>query len=111
MIASGAGYDVIVVETVGVGQSEISVCDMVDAFALIVPPAAGDELQACTCMHMHMLHACRCTYMHLYICYMPQHANSTLQGYLYIQWNLSNKVTLGTGNSGCIIQIIIVSII
>lgn len=45
ILCEGAGYDVIVVETVGVGQSEISVCDMVDAFALIVPPAAGDELQ------------------------------------------------------------------
>ena len=78
MIASGAGYDVIVVETVGVGQSEISVCDMVDAFALIVPPAAGDELQACTCihMHMHMLHACRCKYLCTCDMNMP-HTNVT----------------------------------
>ena len=44
---SGAGYDVIIVETVGVGQSETAVCDMTDMFLLLVPPAAGDELQVC----------------------------------------------------------------
>ena len=32
-------------ETVGVGQSETAVCDMVDMFVLVIPPAAGDELQ------------------------------------------------------------------
>ena len=42
---TGAGYDIIVVETVGVGQSETAVCDMADIFVLIIPPAAGDELQ------------------------------------------------------------------
>lgn len=41
-----AGYNVVMVETVGVGQSETAVCDLVDVFALIVPPSAGDELQA-----------------------------------------------------------------
>ena len=44
----GAGYDVVIVETVGVGQSETAVCDMVDMFVLMTPPAAGDELQVCT---------------------------------------------------------------
>ena len=39
------GYDVILVETVGVGQSEYAVVDMVDAFCLLLPPASGDELQ------------------------------------------------------------------
>ena len=41
----GAGYDIIMVETMGVGQSETAVVDMVDMFVLLVPPAAGDELQ------------------------------------------------------------------
>ncbi|XP_064393045.1 methylmalonic aciduria type A homolog, mitochondrial-like [Halichondria panicea] len=45
MLCEGAGFDVILVETVGVGQSETAVCDMVDMFVLIIPPAAGDELQ------------------------------------------------------------------
>ena len=45
ILFSAAGYDIILVETVGVGQSEIAVCDMVDMFVLIIPPAAGDELQ------------------------------------------------------------------
>ncbi|XP_015918773.2 methylmalonic aciduria type A homolog, mitochondrial [Parasteatoda tepidariorum] len=40
-----AGYDVIIVETVGVGQSEFHVSYMVDMFAMIVSPAGGDELQ------------------------------------------------------------------
>ena len=39
------GYDTIIVETVGVGQSEYAVADMVDAFCLLLPPTAGDELQ------------------------------------------------------------------
>lgn len=41
----GAGYSTVIVETVGVGQSEIAVADMVDIFVLLLPPAAGDELQ------------------------------------------------------------------
>lgn len=44
-ILEAAQFDVIVVETVGVGQSEIAVRDMTDVFVLLVPPAAGDELQ------------------------------------------------------------------
>ena len=44
-LCEAAGFDVIVVETVGVGQSEVAVADMVDCFCLIVAPGAGDELQ------------------------------------------------------------------
>lgn len=44
-LCEGCGYDVILVETVGVGQSEIAVFNMVDMFCVLVPPAAGDELQ------------------------------------------------------------------
>lgn len=40
-----AGFDVVIVETVGVGQSETAVADMVDFFALLISPAGGDELQ------------------------------------------------------------------
>jgi len=39
------GFDIVIVETVGVGQSEVAVSDMVDMFILIIPPAGGDELQ------------------------------------------------------------------
>ncbi|KAI8929365.1 ArgK protein-domain-containing protein [Entophlyctis helioformis] len=45
ILCSAAGYDVILVETVGVGQSETMVADMVDMFALLVAPGGGDELQ------------------------------------------------------------------
>jgi len=41
----GRGYDVVLVETVGVGQSEIAVADMTDFFLVLVLPGAGDELQ------------------------------------------------------------------
>jgi len=44
-ICEGAGYDRIVVETVGVGQSETAVEAMVDMFLLLVSPGGGDELQ------------------------------------------------------------------
>ncbi|CAM0134926.1 unnamed protein product [Umbelopsis sp. WA50703] len=40
-----AGYDVTLVETVGVGQSETMVAEMVDMFVLLVGPGGGDELQ------------------------------------------------------------------
>ena len=40
-----ANYDTIFVETVGVGQSEMTVAEMVDMFILLCPPAGGDELQ------------------------------------------------------------------
>ena len=40
-----AGKDVVIVETVGVGQSEAAVADMVDLFMLLLLPGAGDELQ------------------------------------------------------------------
>ena len=45
LLCEAAGYDVILVETVGVGQSEITVRSMVDFFLLIVLTGAGDELQ------------------------------------------------------------------
>ena len=44
-IMEAAQFDVILVETVGVGQSEIAAKDMTDIFLLLVPPASGDELQ------------------------------------------------------------------
>jgi LAO/AO transport system kinase len=40
-----AGFDVVVVETIGVGQSEGAVADMVDCFLLLLAPGGGDELQ------------------------------------------------------------------
>ena len=45
VLCEAAGFDVILVETVGVGQSETTVADMVDIFCLLLSPAAGDELQ------------------------------------------------------------------
>jgi LAO/AO transport system kinase len=45
LVCEAAGYDVIIVETVGVGQSEITVASMVDFFLLLQIPNAGDELQ------------------------------------------------------------------
>jgi LAO/AO transport system kinase len=45
VLCEAAGFDVILVETVGVGQSETTVADMVDLFCLLLSPAAGDELQ------------------------------------------------------------------
>ena len=45
LLCEAAGYDVILVETVGVGQSEIVVAEMVDTVLLLLLPGAGDELQ------------------------------------------------------------------
>lgn len=45
LLCEGAGYDTIFVESVGVGQSEVILADMVDMYVLLVPPAGGDELQ------------------------------------------------------------------
>ncbi|RSD27366.1 methylmalonyl Co-A mutase-associated GTPase MeaB [Mesobacillus subterraneus] len=45
LVCEAAGFDVILVETVGVGQSEVIVRDMVDFFMLLVLTGAGDELQ------------------------------------------------------------------
>lgn len=45
LLCEAAGFDVIIIETVGVGQSEVAVADMVDCFCLIAAPGAGDELQ------------------------------------------------------------------
>ena len=46
LLCEAAGYDIIIVETVGVGQSEIAVAGMTDAFVLLMLPNAGDDLQA-----------------------------------------------------------------
>ena len=46
LACEAAGYDVIIVETVGVGQSETAVAGMVDIFCLLQLPNAGDDLQA-----------------------------------------------------------------
>ncbi|MBU2913307.1 MULTISPECIES: methylmalonyl Co-A mutase-associated GTPase MeaB [Reichenbachiella] len=45
LLCEAAGFDYIIIETVGVGQSEFVVRNMVDYFLLLVQPAAGDELQ------------------------------------------------------------------
>jgi LAO/AO transport system kinase len=45
LLCEAAGYDVIIVETVGVGQSEYQVAAMVDFFMVLMLPNAGDELQ------------------------------------------------------------------
>src|SRR5690554_1927349 len=45
LLCEAAGYDVGIVETVGVGQSETAVAEMVDLFALLLLPGGGDELQ------------------------------------------------------------------
>lgn len=46
LLCEAAGYDVVIVETVGVGQSETAVAGIVDCFLLLQLPNAGDELQA-----------------------------------------------------------------
>ncbi|MBL6927579.1 MAG: methylmalonyl Co-A mutase-associated GTPase MeaB [Rhodospirillales bacterium] len=45
LICEAAGFDLIIVETVGAGQSEAAVADLVDVFVLLLAPAGGDQLQ------------------------------------------------------------------
>ena len=45
LVCEAAGFDVILVETVGVGQSEVAVSEMVDFFVVVLIAGAGDELQ------------------------------------------------------------------
>jgi len=46
LVCEAAGYDIVIVETVGVGQSEVAVAGMTDMFVLMQLPNAGDDLQA-----------------------------------------------------------------
>jgi LAO/AO transport system kinase len=45
LVCEAAGFDVVIVETVGAGQSEVTVASMVDFFLVLMIPGAGDELQ------------------------------------------------------------------
>ena len=45
LVCEAAGFDTVLVETVGAGQAETTVAEMVDMFVLVLPPASGDELQ------------------------------------------------------------------
>jgi len=45
LLCEAAGFDVVLVETVGVGQSEVAVAGMVDTFVVLLAPVGGDELQ------------------------------------------------------------------
>ena len=45
LVCEASGYDVILIETVGIGQSEVTVASMVDFFLVLLLPAGGDELQ------------------------------------------------------------------
>ena len=45
LLCEAAGFNAVLVETVGVGQAETAVAEIVDMFVLILPPAGGDELQ------------------------------------------------------------------
>jgi LAO/AO transport system kinase len=56
-LCEAAGYDTIIVETVGVGQSETEVADMVDLFMLLLLPTAGDDVQGIKRGIMEMAHA------------------------------------------------------
>ncbi len=44
-LCEAAGFDIVIIETVGVGQSEVTVADLSDLFVLLLAPAGGDELQ------------------------------------------------------------------
>ena len=45
LVLEAAGYEVVIIETIGVGQSEVAVADLVDMFLLLHSPGTGDELQ------------------------------------------------------------------
>ena len=45
LVCEAAAYDVVIVETVGIGQSEVAVASMVDSFVVLLQPGSGDELQ------------------------------------------------------------------
>lgn len=45
LLCEAAGFDVVLIETVGVGQSELAVADLVDLFVLLASPGGGDDLQ------------------------------------------------------------------
>ncbi len=45
LVCEAAGFDIVLIETVGVGQSEVMVAGMTDLFVLLMAPAGGDELQ------------------------------------------------------------------
>ena len=45
LLCEAAGFDIVLVETVGIGQSETAVADMTDFFLVLIQPGAGDELQ------------------------------------------------------------------
>jgi LAO/AO transport system kinase len=45
LVCEAAGFSVVLIETVGIGQSEVSVASMVDFFLVLLQPGAGDELQ------------------------------------------------------------------
>lgn len=57
VVCEAAGYDTILVETVGVGQSETDVAEMVDLFMLLLLPTAGDEVQGIKRGIMEVAHA------------------------------------------------------
>lgn len=46
MVLEAAGYDVILIETIGVGQSEIEIVDVAQTVVAVVAPGLGDEIQA-----------------------------------------------------------------
>ena len=49
-----AGYNVIIVESVGLGQSEVEIDNAVDMLVMIVPPGGGDGLQVRHYSHVHL---------------------------------------------------------
>lgn len=56
LLCEAAGFDVVIIETVGVGQSETLVNDMVDFFLLMIQPGSGDDLQGIKKGIMEMAH-------------------------------------------------------
>jgi LAO/AO transport system kinase len=84
LLCEAAGYEVIIIETVGVGQSEVSVKNSVDFFLLLVLAGAGDELQGIKKGIMEMAHAIAITKVDGSNIQSANHAKASYQQALHL---------------------------
>ena len=96
MLCEASGYDVILIETVGVGQSEVEVYGMVDCFLLLMVPNSGDDLQELPIeAHLEGLASCDVSRnLHLRSCelHRPERALRYVQGPDLGEWIWPTRV-------------------
>ena len=102
LLCEAAGYDIIFIETVGVGQSEIDIANIVDLFALVITATSGDDLQVffcvCVCVFFCIPKSAKLrnskirNFANIFLCFVYRlSVHCFVSFFLFLGWHTFNK--------------------